>query len=41
MNVLFIINGPANGSELVEGAFRSSMERLADWTLEAERLLTF
>ena len=27
--------------QLVEGAFRSSMEQLADWTLDADRVLTF
>jgi uncharacterized protein involved in oxidation of intracellular sulfur len=26
---------------LVEGAERSSMEELADWTLEADRIVTF
>jgi uncharacterized protein involved in oxidation of intracellular sulfur len=26
---------------LVDGAHRSSMEELADWTLEAERIVTF
>jgi uncharacterized protein involved in oxidation of intracellular sulfur len=26
---------------LVEGATRSSMEELADWTLEADRIVTF
>ena len=28
-------------TKLVEGAFRSSMEQLADWTLDADRTLTF
>jgi uncharacterized protein involved in oxidation of intracellular sulfur len=27
--------------QLVEGAFRSSMDQLADWTLEADRVVTF
>ncbi len=27
--------------ELVEGAFPSTMEQLADWTLEADRVITF
>lgn len=27
--------------QLVEGANRSSMEQLADWTLEADRIVTF
>jgi uncharacterized protein involved in oxidation of intracellular sulfur len=27
--------------QLVEGALRSSMERLADWTLDADRIVTF
>lgn len=27
--------------QLVEGAFRSTMEQLADWTLEADRVVTF
>jgi uncharacterized protein involved in oxidation of intracellular sulfur len=27
--------------QLVEGAVRSSMEQLADWTLEADRIVTF
>ncbi|MFP4635420.1 MAG: DsrE/DsrF/TusD sulfur relay family protein [Nitriliruptoraceae bacterium] len=27
--------------QLVEGSHRSSMEELADWTLEAERVVTF
>jgi uncharacterized protein involved in oxidation of intracellular sulfur len=27
--------------QLVEGAFRSSMEQLGDWTLEADRVITF
>jgi uncharacterized protein involved in oxidation of intracellular sulfur len=27
--------------QLVEGAFRSAMEQLADWTLEADRIVTF
>jgi uncharacterized protein involved in oxidation of intracellular sulfur len=26
---------------LVDGAFRSTMEQLADWTLEADRIVTF
>jgi uncharacterized protein involved in oxidation of intracellular sulfur len=28
-------------NQLVEGTCRSSMEQLADWTLEAERIVTF
>ncbi len=28
-------------AELVEGAHRSSMDQLTDWTLEADRVLTF
>lgn len=28
-------------TKLVEGAFRSSMEQLADWTLDADRISTF
>ncbi len=28
-------------AELVEGAHRSSMDQLTDWTLEADRILTF
>jgi uncharacterized protein involved in oxidation of intracellular sulfur len=27
--------------QLVEGALRSTMEQLADWTLEADRIVTF
>ncbi len=27
--------------QLVEGAFRSTMDQLADWTLEADRIVTF
>lgn len=27
--------------QLAEGAFRSSMETLGDWTLEADRIITF
>lgn len=27
--------------QLVDGAFRSSMEQLTDWTLEADRVVTF
>jgi len=27
--------------QLVDGAFRSTMEQLADWTLEADRVVTF
>lgn len=27
--------------QLVEGAFRSTMEQLADWTLDADRVVTF
>ncbi len=27
--------------QLVEGARRSTMEELADWTLEADRIVTF
>ncbi len=27
--------------QLVEGAFRSTMEQLADWTLDADRIVTF
>jgi uncharacterized protein involved in oxidation of intracellular sulfur len=29
------------GDRLVDGARRSTMEELADWTLEADRILTF
>lgn len=27
--------------QLVDGAFRSSMDQLADWTLDADRVITF
>lgn len=27
--------------QLVDGAFRSTMDQLADWTLEADRIVTF
>lgn len=27
--------------QLVKEAFRSTMDQLADWTLEAERIVTF
>ncbi len=27
--------------QLVEGAFRSTMEQLADWTLDADRIVSF
>lgn len=29
------------GDQLVDGAFRSTMEQLADWTLEADKVVTF
>lgn len=29
------------GDQLAEGAFRSTMEQLADWTLEADKVVTF
>jgi uncharacterized protein involved in oxidation of intracellular sulfur len=28
-------------THLVEGSFRSTMEQLADWTLDADRIVTF
>ncbi|CAN5437310.1 hypothetical protein BH23ACT3_BH23ACT3_19650 [soil metagenome] len=28
-------------AQLVEEAFRSTMDQLADWTLEADRIVTF